>query len=508
MNVTAIGHPALAQHDFHVIERTKEVHRAMELLEEIYRREIEKVTTSINQSAHLPGSQSLYKGHYPFVALEIQGWQAKVDKGAAFGYCRQGPGLYLTTVTRPQLFKSYLLDQLTLLQQAHDVEFLIGVSAEEIPVEFAVSPDQVGLEVAGLLEGRFAEGIANSGRYNRHLYPLSLFSASQQDERLERFAYYTGTQPEDLQPFVLLTNYQMYVEGFVAWAQEVTQTCNDYTDLVMPKALRDQQEFLRLFHMWVEETQKGVSCPIIDIPQHLIENYAGTKGVPQMPAYHLKRKDGKGISLINIGVGPSNAATIIEVLAPLRPFGIIMVGHCGGLRGDIQEIGDYILADGYFRDDGIYPEIIGHDVPILPIAELTRALRQAMRQELNLDEHGLRQRLQTGTVATTNFRLWEIDTCSSWRDKIINSHALAVDMESATVAAACVRYRIPHGTLLVVSDLPLHGKPKSQSRAQQFYKQATDAHLKVAVRACEILQETPLLLQSRKLRTAKDAPFR
>ena len=94
-----------------------------------------------------------------------------------------------------------------------------------------------------------------------------------------------------------------------------------------------------------------------------------------MPAYHLSRPDG-GITLVNIGVGPSNAKTITDHLAVLRPHCWLMIGHCGGLR-QTQRIGDYVLAHGYLRQDRILDELIPPDIPIPALAEVQVALQEA-----------------------------------------------------------------------------------------------------------------------------------
>ena len=93
----------------------------------------------------------------------------------------------------------------------------------------------------------------------------------------------------------------------------------------------------------------------------------------QMPAYHLTRPDGQGVTLVNIGVGPSNAKNITDHLAVLRPHCWLMVGHCGGLRQS-QRIGDYVLAHGYLRQDRILDSLVPPEIPIPALAEVQVAL--------------------------------------------------------------------------------------------------------------------------------------
>src|SRR3546814_9715332 len=95
-----------------------------------------------------------------------------------------------------------------------------------------------------------------------------------------------------------------------------------------------------------------------------------------MPAYHLVAPDRSGISLVNIGVGPSNAKTITDHLAVVRPDAWLMIGHCGGLRPS-QRIGDYVLAHAYLRDDHVLDDVLPPEIPVPAIAAVQQALARA-----------------------------------------------------------------------------------------------------------------------------------
>ncbi len=152
----------------------------------------------------------------------------------------------------------------------------------------------------------------------------------------------------------------------------------------------------------------------------------------QMPAYHLMAEGKNGISLVNIGVGPSNAKTITDHLAVLRPEAWLMIGHCGGLRPS-QTIGDYVLAHAYLRDDNVLNEVLPPEIPIPPIAEVQQALQEAAATVTGEKGDALKRRLRTGTVVTTDDRNWELRyTASALRFN--QSRAVAIDMESATIA--------------------------------------------------------------------------
>ncbi len=253
---------------------------------------------------------------------------------------------------------------------------------------------------------------------------LFLFSPERIDISLNRLEHYTGTRPEDFQRYILFTNYDMHVEVF-----------HDlYPDCVKPAR------------------------------------------PAQMPAYHYKLPDNKGFTLVNIGVGPSNAKTISDHVAVLRPDAMIMVGHCGGLRNH-QEIGDFVLATGFMRADGVLDGNLPLNIPITPNHMLNVYLKEI------LDNNNLSYRL--GTVYTTANRNWEFMKKRTVHEIHI-SRSVAIDMESATVATNGYRYRIPFATLLCVSDKPLHGKPKLSGAAQSFYDNSKEMHLRIVIDALEI----------------------
>ena len=226
----------------------------------------------------------------------------------------------------------------------------------------------------------------------------------------------------------------------------------------------------------------------------------------QMPAYHLIAQAGEGISLVNIGVGPSNAKTICDHLAVMRPEVWLMIGHCGGLRPS-QSIGDYVLAHAYLRDDHVMDDVLPTEVPIPAIAEIQQALYHAAIEVTGEAPQELKKRLRTGTVVTTDDRNWELRfTLSALRFN--QSRAVAIDMESATVAAQGYRFRVPYGTLLCVSDKPLHGEIKLPGQANAFYERAISQHLRIGIETLRILKHEGAALHSRKLRAFDEPPFR
>ena len=229
--------------------------------------------------------------------------------------------------------------------------------------------------------------------------------------------------------------------------------------------------------------------------------------LPQMPTYHLKRKDGAGITLVNIGVGPSNAKTATDHIAVLRPHAWMMVGHCAGLR-NTQRLGDFVLAHGYLREDHVLDDDLPVWMPIPALAEIQVALEQAVAEVTKYEGYELKRIMRTGTVATIDNRNWELRDQSGPVQRLSQSRAIALDMESATIAANGFRFRVPYGTLLCVSDKPLHGELKLPGMASDFYRTQVSQHLLIGIRAMESLREMPLeRIHSRKLRSFEETAF-
>jgi AMP nucleosidase len=229
--------------------------------------------------------------------------------------------------------------------------------------------------------------------------------------------------------------------------------------------------------------------------------------LPQMPAYHLMRADRSGITMVNIGVGPANAKTITDHIAVLRPHAWIMLGHCAGLRNS-QQLGDYVLAHGYVREDHVLDEELPLWVPIPALAEIQVALEAAVSQVTQLQGAELKRVMRTGTVASTDNRNWELLPDNGPQRRFSQSRAVALDMESATIAANGFRFRVPYGTLLCVSDKPLHGEIKLPGMADHFYRERVDQHLRVGIRALELLRNQGVdQLHSRKLRSFAEVAF-
>jgi AMP nucleosidase len=431
---------------------------------------------------------------YPELVITYAGIERDNANSLAFGRLEK-VGTYRTTLTRPQIYRDYLASQLDLLASQYELVMEVRPSSQEIPFPYVLDGAE-GLDLGEVTPtelSRFfptteladigdeaADGLLIADEDGA---PLALFDALRTDFSLARLKHYTGTPPEHFQRYILFTNYHRYVDEFVAWGCKQVGK-GRFTGLSGAGGL------------FIESDS--------DDHEQLVADATWRRH--QMPAYHLIAPDGSGITLVNIGVGPSNAKNICDHLAVLRPEAWLMIGHCGGLR-ETQRIGDYVLAHAYLRDDNILDRVLPPEIPIPPIAEVQQALAEAAERVSGESGANLKRRMRTGTVVTTDDRNWELRYTDSAL-RFSQSRAIAIDMESATIAAQGYRFRVPYGTLLCVSDKPLHGEIKLPGQANRFYEEAIAAHLQIGIQTCDLLREAGNSLHSRKLRAFNEPPFR
>ncbi len=431
------------------------------------------------------------RAYYPEIRFRTASY-AQVDTRLSYGHVST-PGRYATTVTRPDLFRQYLIQQIDLLITNHGQPVEIGPSQTPIPVHFAMGSDtSVPQEGAGDFTLRDVFDVPDLSTTNDDIVngtyeppdgvgPLAPFTAQRVDYSLARLEHYTATDPAHFQNHVLFTNYQFYVAEFEAYGRaQLDDPDSGYTE-------------------FVSTGNQCISCGDDPITQ--------PAKLPQMPTYHLKRADGSGITLVNIGVGPSNAKTATDHIAVLRPHAWLMVGHCAGLRNS-QALGDFVLAHAYLREDHVLDDDLPVWTPIPALAEIQIALEQAVAEVTKLQGYELKRVMRTGTVATIDNRNWELREHTGPVQRLSQSRAIALDMESATIAANGYRFRVPYGTLLCVSDKPLHGELKLPGMASDFYKTQVARHLMIGIRAMEHLRDMPLeRIHSRKLRSFDETAF-
>lgn len=467
---------------------------AIALLEKLYQEQIELITARFARYAKGDLSDGdREQGVYPMISVEIPAAQATETSNLASGRISD-INCYSTTISQPTLYRSYLLDQLERINRIFTAKIHVGLSDTPIPLAFAIENAAGGLdrERKDALPNHFHtpnlvktnDEIVDGGQIFQDDVDsaLSLFTAERVDYSLHRIRHYCATDPEYFQPFILFTNYQRYVDEFIEFGLEEVKAGK--AEMLVEPGNR------------VTGADGNPSCPPIAKP-------------PQMPAYHLVRKDGSpGVTLVNMGVGPSNAKTITDHLAVLRPHVWLMIGHCGALRRT-QRLGDYVLAHAYLRDDNVLDDVLPPSIPLPTIAEVQLALTKAVQEETGIDQSQLKQHLRTGTVVTTGDRNWEL-RFEQIAKRLNQSRAIAIDMESATVAANGYRYRVPYGTLLCASDKPLHGEIKLPGMADAFYQERVGQHLAIGLRTIDLLakEADAGTLHSRKLRSFGEPLFR
>ncbi|TAZ39062.1 AMP nucleosidase [Rhizobium ruizarguesonis] len=471
--------------------------KAVETLTALYERNTAFLIQSFAELAQGAPISSRYRAFYPQVSIETTSF-GHVDSRLSYGHVT-APGIYTTTVTRPKLFKHYLNEQLALLMKSHNIPVIVSESTTPIPLHFAFGEGAhveastnafVDIPMRDIFDtpdlNTTDDEIAN-GEYippPGEPSPLAPFTAQRIDYSFARLSHYTATHAEHFQNFVLFTNYQFYIDEFCSWARKLMAEDSDgYTAFVEPGNV---------------VTLPGSNAPETD---------AALTRLPQMPAYHLKKKGHAGITMINIGVGPSNAKTITDHVAVLRPHAWLMLGHCAGLRNS-QRLGDYVLAHAYMREDHVLDDDLPIWVPIPALAEVQVALEAAVAEITGYEGFELKRIMRTGTVGTIDNRNWELRDQRGPVKRLSQARAIALDMESATIAANGFRFRVPYGTLLCVSDKPLHGELKLPGMATAFYRTQVNQHLQIGIRAVQKLAAMPKeALHSRKLRSFFETAF-
>src|SRR3954466_5659451 len=380
------------------MKRAFNAHAVVDQLAAIYDESVANLRQSLSryvEDGTAPDARARNKGAFAYPELRID-YGGKLPASApsrAFARLNQ-PGTYATSIARPELFREYLVDQLDHLARDYDVTISVARSASEIPYAYVIENSGIHVGDIGTAElsryfpsnelvhlgDEIADGVWVSAADQPR--PLALFDGPRTDFSLARLRHYTGTPPEHFQQFVLFTNYVRYVDEFVGVGIDTLRRKDSrFTALSVPGAVYESGELVNAE----------------------AEIAAGQWRRHQMPAYHLMAEGRTGITLVNIGVGPSNAKTICDHVAVLRPEVWLMIGHCGGLRPS-QRIGDYVLAHAYLRDDHVLDDLLPPEIPLPAIAEVQQALGRAAERVSGEDGDQLKARLRTGTVVTTDDR--------------------------------------------------------------------------------------------------------
>lgn len=497
--------------------RFRDADEAVNAIREIYETHVAWLRQGFMDFAAGPADQTAHRfsparlsACYPYVRLATKTAQ-RMDSRYSYGFVPR-PGVYETTLTRTDIFDHYYREQIRLLLLSHGQEVEVGVGTVPIPIHFALGEDfhleggltSVQLEALSDVFDQpdldiMDDQIANCTFVPKpgDPLPLALFTAPRVDLSVMRLKHYTGTNAVHFQNYVIFTNYQFYIDEFV-------KIC---TGIMAPSDNPQVREERAQYTAFVEPGGKVIANR--NVPGNTERDHEGVlmRRLPQMPAYHLKRADGSGITMINIGIGPSNAKTITDHVAVLRPHAWLMLGHCAGLRNS-QSLGDYVLAHGYLREDNVLYRDLHPSIPIPALSEIQLALEEAVATITGYQGYDLKKIMRTGTVATIDDRNWELRPAIRQNQRFSQSRAIALDMESGTVAANGFRFRVPYGTLLCVSDKPLHGQLKLPGMADAFYRERVEQHLQIGLLTMALLRDTgPEKLHSRKLRSFNEVAF-
>ncbi|MCE1190504.1 MAG: AMP nucleosidase [Ignavibacteria bacterium] len=181
----------------------------------------------------------------------------------------------------------------------------------------------------------------------------------------------------------------------------------------------------------------------------------------------------EGITIINFGMGSANAATIMDLLTAISPKACLFLGKCGGLKR-INKLGSLILPIAAIRGDGTSNDYFPPEVPALPAFNLQKAISTTIRN--------FKQDYWTGTVFTTNRRVWEHD--DEFKEKLELMRCMAIDMETATIFITGFYNKIPSGALLLVSDQPMTPDGvKTEASDKKVTRQFADQHLEIGIAA-------------------------
>jgi AMP nucleosidase len=349
--------------------------------------------------------QQRVRACYPFVRVRVD-TVARADSRLAYGFVA-GPGVYETTLTRPELFRHYYHEQFELLLRNHGVALEVGLSSQPIPVHFSLGEGdhlegsltpQRRLRLSDLFDlpdlAAMDDGIANGthepspGADGAVRHPLALFTAPRVDYSLHRLRHYTGTVPQHFQNFVLFTNYQFYIDEFVRLGARADGRCGQRVH-----RLRRARQRGDAAHR--SAAGAGRRCG------RAAAATAADAGLsPEAPMAAASPWS------TSVSARPMRRTSPTHV-AVLRPHAWLMLGHCAGLRNS-QQLGDYVLAHAYVREDHVLDDDLPVWVPIPALAEVQVALAEAVAEVTSCPGYELKRIMRTGTVATIDNRNWEL----------------------------------------------------------------------------------------------------
>jgi AMP nucleosidase len=186
---------------------------------------------------------------------------------------------------------------------------------------------------------------------------------------------------------------------------------------------------------------------------------------------NMPSSSANGITIINFGMGSPNAATVMDLLSAVDPYAVIFLGKCGGLKKK-NKLGDLIIPIGAIRSDGTSNDYLPAEVPALPALKIQIALAATVTK--------YKMDYWTGTVYTTNRRVWEYD--DRFKKYLVKTRAMAIDMETATIFTVGFANEIPVGALMLVSDQPMISTGiKTEASDKKVTNEYVETHLRIGI---------------------------
>ena len=212
--------------------------------------------------------------------------------------------------------------------------------------------------------------------------------------------------------------------------------------------------------------------------QNYVEIFANHFDVPILGQdANMSSASANGITIINFGMGSANAATVVDLLSAIKPTAVLFLGKCGGVKPQ-NALGDYILPIAAIRGEGTSDDYLPPEVPSLPAFNLMRAVSS------NIRDFG--KDYWTGTVYTTNRRVWEYD--ENFKKYLLKLRVMAVDMETATLFTTGFANRIPTGALLLVSDQPMISSGVKTDKSDELITEHfVEEHVKIGIKSLTTL---------------------
>ena len=420
------------------------VAETIDTLKRIYNVQIENLKTIGQRSM---AAYALTTVTYPLLSINLNG------------------KFYSSPISNPQLFENYYMEECLKVNSIEgknscEARFAVSKSKHPVPLAlvdedlaYALTQEQMAFRKINILsieaveeENAVSECPTNplfddKGLDAKELecvqHPILWFHPTRIDYSINRLKHYTGLMANNLQDYIVFVNYQKYLPYFVEYAKEEIAKGN-FVDLIGPD-----------------------NSSLVANKMQAPASWNDSVTLPQMPAYSLVLPNRQGITLVNIGVGASNAKTMADHLSVLRPKYAMMVGHCGGLKAE-HAIGDYIVGDNHLMID------------------FDNVHRDSISLATCYNEFGHHlvtdKKCYVGPVVSVCDRNWEL-TATRVHQSVKDFGAVGIDMESAMLVKVFEQHGVPAGSFLCISDRPFHREIRLQKMAQNFYASKLEDHL-------------------------------